>query len=209
MGISKKLNGQTFSVPTLFAVDTLVSRSQRRAKDKAKTTPATYGLGLESVLAFFDPVMRSWKMYAATCPLAELPSLEKLPNSGIARNGVLYRRPPWEPLTAETELLSWPTPRANSAMAAQITPATSWDPKRFPNLETVIGRRSWPTPRSSSAMGETINSIKERLENGKQYKTRLEEAIALDTTETIGGKMNPEWVEWLMGFPPSWTDLNV
>ena len=22
-----------------------------------------------------------------------------------------------------------------------------------------------------------------------------------------GGKLNPTWVEWLMGFPPGWTDL--
>ena len=25
----------------------------------------------------------------------------------------------------------------------------------------------------------------------------------------IGGKLNPDWVEWLMGFPPGWTDLSV
>jgi hypothetical protein len=23
------------------------------------------------------------------------------------------------------------------------------------------------------------------------------------------GPMNPEWVEWLMGFPTGWTELNV
>ena len=24
-----------------------------------------------------------------------------------------------------------------------------------------------------------------------------------------GGKLNPQWVEWLMGFPIGWTDLDV
>ena len=24
-----------------------------------------------------------------------------------------------------------------------------------------------------------------------------------------GGTLNPTWVEWLMGFPPGWTDLNA
>ena len=24
-----------------------------------------------------------------------------------------------------------------------------------------------------------------------------------------GGQLNPEWVEWLMGFPIGWTDLNA
>jgi hypothetical protein len=25
--------------------------------------------------------------------------------------------------------------------------------------------------------------------------------------EVLGGPPNPEWVEWLMGFPVGWTDL--
>jgi hypothetical protein len=27
--------------------------------------------------------------------------------------------------------------------------------------------------------------------------------------EKVGGSLNPMWVEWLMGFPTGWTDLNV
>lgn len=26
-------------------------------------------------------------------------------------------------------------------------------------------------------------------------------------SEQIGGQLNPNWVEWLMGWPPGWTDL--
>jgi hypothetical protein len=25
--------------------------------------------------------------------------------------------------------------------------------------------------------------------------------------EVVGGKLNPQWVEWLMGYPIGWTDL--
>lgn len=25
----------------------------------------------------------------------------------------------------------------------------------------------------------------------------------------VGGKLNPMWIEWLMGFPAGWTDLNA
>jgi hypothetical protein len=27
------------------------------------------------------------------------------------------------------------------------------------------------------------------------------------SNETVTGKINPAWVEWLMGFPIGWTDL--
>jgi hypothetical protein len=204
MEISKKLNGQTFSVPTLFAVDTHVSRSQRRAKDKAKTTPATYGLGLENVLAFLDPVTRSWKMYAATCLLAELPSLEKLPNSGIARNGVLYPRPPWEPLTAETELLLWPTPTTQevehpNAIWTQEGKSYRREPKnggRGHSMGLADAVQKWPTPQARDYKGPSGRSIK-----------GLERDLPMAVGS--GGKLNPTWVEWLMGFPAGWTDLSV
>ena len=160
MGILKRLDGQISSVPTLFVVDTHVNRSQRRAKERAKTTPATYGHGLENVLAFLDPVTRSWKMYEDTYRLADLPSLEKLPNSGIARNGVLYQRPPWEPLTGAIGLSSWPTPTA----------------------------RDWKGPSGRSIKG---------------LERDLPAAVG------NGGRLNPAWIEWLMGFPAGWTDLNV
>ena len=34
-----------------------------------------------------------------------------------------------------------------------------------------------------------------------QRRGQLSEAVA------IGGQLNPTWVEWLMGFPLGWTDL--
>jgi DNA (cytosine-5)-methyltransferase 1 len=37
------------------------------------------------------------------------------------------------------------------------------------------------------------------------YKARLEEKVALEGSPT--GRLNPTWVEWLMGFPLGWTDL--
>jgi len=32
-------------------------------------------------------------------------------------------------------------------------------------------------------------------------------AIQVSVTSPAGGKLNPRWVEWLMGFPIEWTDL--
>jgi hypothetical protein len=112
-------------------------------------------------------------------------------------NGVLWERITQEPITSETEfgsLEKWPTPRSCSAMAATITPESAWNEKREPNLETVVGRRLWPTP--------TAHNAKEG--NYPAERTRKTPTLA----SLVGGKLNPTWVEWLMGWPLGWTDLN-
>jgi hypothetical protein len=83
-------------------------------------------------------------------------------------------------------------------MGAAITPESSWDAARFPNLETVIGRRLWDTPtspgnRQNGTFGEWGGSGN-RLRNGG------------DSTLATA-HVNPNWVEWLMGWPIGWTDL--
>jgi len=89
----------------------------------------------------------------------------------------------------------WPTPRSCSAMAATITPESVWDPKRFPNLETVVGQRMWPTP-----------CARDWKDNGKSPAELARNTKTLATH--AGGQLNPTWVEWLMGFPDGWTDLS-
>jgi hypothetical protein len=238
METSKTSTGEQSNDLTLFAVDTLVSHSPQQAKEKEQTTLDTFGLGSEMPLAHYDQSTQSWRMSEDISLWGDYKLLESLPKSGMTRSGVLYQQPVWVRPIEENGSLSWPTPRNCTAMAATITPESAWDEKRFPNLETVVGRREWPTPRSSAAMAEDLDVVRERLENGKEYKARLEEAVAMWPTPTsnmsfnptaqwvngrrqegprgIGmtlkdavgsGKLNPMWVEWLMGFPLGWTDL--
>jgi len=87
----------------------------------------------------------------------------------------------------------WPTPRSCSAMAATITPESAWNKKRNPNLETIVGRVQFPTP--------TAHNSKEG--NYPSEKNRNTPTLATHA----GGKLNPMWVEWLMGWPLGWTDL--
>jgi hypothetical protein len=87
----------------------------------------------------------------------------------------------------------WPTPRSCSAMAATITPESAWNEKRNPNLETIVGRAQFPTPTAH---------------NSKEYASPSEYNRKTPTLAThAGGKLNPMWVEWLMGWPLGWTDL--
>ena len=59
--------------------------------------------------------------------------------------------------------------------------------------EHVLARTKglWPTPCASNAQGTHGG------ENGRSLRTGG------------AGQLNPEWVEWLMGFPIGWTGLNA
>jgi len=61
----------------------------------------------------------------------------------------------------------------------------------------------WPTPRA--AMGEARNHTVWARSTDKPQN--LENRVAAVEPSAIGGKLNPTWVEWLMGFPTGWTDL--
>jgi hypothetical protein len=250
MEILNKLTGEQLPHPTLFAADILASLSQPLENETDKTTLDTSGPGYETPLANYDPDTQFWKMYGDTFLWGDSPLLENLPPSGMTRSGVLFPRPLWVQTTAAIESLSWPTPRASSAMAEDLTKVSErmengkeykhkleqavalWPTpttvdtragtkKPNPNLmDSVLmrpergqqppttqefqeQRKMWPTPRA--AMGESRNHTVYARSLDKPQN--LENSVATSEPSAIGGKLNPTWVEWLMGFPTGWTDL--
>ena len=65
-------------------------------------------------------------------------------------------------------------------------------------------QESWPTPRANKVHPEITEENREHLANRK--KSNLEEDIAGHCGKATG-KLNPDWVEHLMGLPAGWTDL--
>lgn len=64
----------------------------------------------------------------------------------------------------------------------------------------------WPTPRKCSAMSARITNA--AVENARERFPNLETVAALRFgSDAIGKIVNPEFCEWLMGFPIGWTDL--
>ena len=92
--------------------------------------------------------------------------------------------------------------------------------------------RMWPTPMATDGAKNvrTVEGAQARIEAGKQVE--LDAAVRLWPTpverdwksgkvseatqnknsrplsDQVGGSLNPDWVEWLMGYPEGWTDLN-
>jgi DNA (cytosine-5)-methyltransferase 1 len=63
----------------------------------------------------------------------------------------------------------------------------------------------WPTPTASS----WGNTGSRRMLDRHIASGNITEQDKMAMTAGNGGKLNPTWVEWLMGFPAGWTDLEV
>jgi DNA (cytosine-5)-methyltransferase 1 len=92
---------------------------------------------------------------------------------------------------------NWPTPDAN---CGQRGTQPNWTPKRKsgqPAQYTInqAVRDRFPTP--------TAHNAKE-CASPSEYN-RNQPTLAT----YAGGKLNPTWVEWLMGWPLAWTDLKL
>lgn len=87
----------------------------------------------------------------------------------------------------------WPTPRAHETIDLNKgnRPQNGAD-----NLATAVTRLMTPTPSSNDWKGSS--------KAGQRRGQLTDPAMGVIQP---GGKLNPTWVEWLMGFPLGWTDL--
>ena len=102
----------------------------------------------------------------------------------------------------------WPTPAARDYKGAYSEQGlTRKDGKsRMDQLANAVryGRHTFPTPNCHNMGGTSGNRAKLRRLKGEGILNE-EERRSMDAGN--GGKLNPRWEEWLMGWPPGWTDL--
>lgn len=99
----------------------------------------------------------------------------------------------------------WPTPTSRDWKDTPGMAETGADGRdRLDQLARVVyheERKNWPSPRASDA--EKVPSGHRGNEDSLNASVARAENLAVAAT----GKLNPTWVEWLMGFPLGWTDL--
>jgi len=109
------------------------------------------------------------------------------------------------PSTAETEsgssLGMWGTPTANDAKDSKY--AYSRGDKTKPVLKLPGQVQMWPTPRSSEH--KDCGPVGSKSHTHMLDRKYL--CAATKESDRPTGKLNPQWVEWLMGYPIGWTDL--
>ena len=117
--------------------------------------------------------------------------------SATPHGRLCFRLVPQTPDTDEIESGLWATPTANDSKNSAYQYSRGDHSK--PVLKLTGQARLWPTPRAADGtkgIRTAEGTAKERLrrKNGQDLPT------------TIGGRLNPEWVEWLMGYPTGHTE---
>jgi hypothetical protein len=174
-------------------------QSQEPAQESTENV-ADSGQKWPASLARYDPATHSLK----TAQLSLLGDLIEcsvtLPRSGTMRSGMCYQRPILGPIMSVTASGAsqemFPTPTVCGDYNRKGASKTSGD-----GLATYI--RKYPTPCARDYKGARTDGAM-ALTGRNQATNSLPDYLA-----SIGqrGRMNPEFREWLMGWPLGWTGL--
>lgn len=164
--------------------------------------PMRGGSGLNSSGSFarFDPDTSSWKMYPG-CYQSTLGGSwakfsETWPHAGIVRNGIAYLRSPSGLSIVGTGFLSFPTPTTADTFTYRMKSTQMRSGSRH-SLTLARAVHIYPTMTATDAKGGKYQYS--RGNHDKPYPT---------LSGVVGGMLNPKWIEWLMGFPPGWTETD-
>jgi hypothetical protein len=222
---------------TLFAVGSLASPSATRGSGRGKTTNGGYGRSSHESFAYYDRDTCSWKTYQGSLTEEWTTYSESFPPSGTTRNGRACRRRPLVPRTSVTGSSSWPTPDTavftnGAKMRREALESGNKHAVSLHHAVHLAERGLWPTPQAHDAApgnpervgrygtkhgGRNLNDevalaeqrmwptpVVEGNRNKASYSGKSGDGLQ---TAVGGGALNPTWVEWLMGFPEGWTDL--
>ena len=205
------MSGQAYEQLTLFPADSHASPSPWLESKRAKGMIVTSGRRCCELSENCARVALSVKMYLESSALPPGRWSRTWSVLAITSSCLILRLRLSELGTEDRECSSsesqmWPTPttvgctiasekRINLIADGKTTFASNQGERGgLSNLrEHVLARTKglWTTPCAADAQGS----------HGGNNRRSLRTDVA--------GQLNPTWVEWLMGFPPGWTDLNA
>ena len=169
---------QSFEVKFVDSlVATLVNRSVAQGSEKAKKTQDTYGHISESTSGQLDLFGAFSKMSEVTPRWGYGESCPIWKKMVTERSGDCSVRRKQARLTNASDASSWPTPRAQESTESYET--LSKRKAGAMNMTAMVKLHGPPAPEKSSTSGKNHGSP----------------------------KLNPNWVEQLMGLSTGWTDL--
>jgi len=190
------------------AKTSLALEKERESKDQG----VGFGSKWLELSVKFDLVLCSWKTHRSLFPEALPWSSVILPKWGLMLDGVCYRRVTAERPIKGIDSGSWPTPSADESQPTEEfieemranqgkTHERLYLPGRKYHSQRTLSRvvHTWPTSKTGG--------LKDRDSVQKMKTKGLNDQEISSMRSRSGGQLNPTWVEWLMGWPLGWTDL--
>jgi len=185
---------KNFHQQTLWSEAFLASLSVWQGKEGARTILVTSGRKCAALLQASGPVGYLLK----TCLESSIPTWIRWPmiwKTWVTPSGrLLFRLRPLGRPTSENGYSLLPTPTAQDSTGRAYQYYRRADGSRGVTLTLAGVARMYPTPRASDAHG------------GRIYRQPPSRNGSPALKEITPGPLNPEWVEWLMGFPTGWTE---
>ena len=215
---------------TLYLEDFHAKTSQPQEKEQELTeSDQACGEKWRGSFTKYSPDSRSWKTHQCSL-LGDLePFLETWPRWGLMRDGEC-----WEQQTLEQTIRGTESGLSPNGVDSFHTPNTI-GLDGGSNSRKALKKRTekWPTPLTQDSYERSSwKIIAQANEGGKARMTLTRKVKYLEKMPTptchnskegafpaeynrqtptlathAGGKLNPTWVEWLMGWPLGWTDL--
>lgn len=191
---------------TLFRAGFPVRTYPQQEKAQVSTeSAADCGERWHASFARYDRDLCSWKTHQFSLLGGLDEYSETWPRWGLMLNGECWERPTLERPISESESGLWRSPTAqDGGQRGEYKDREKLD--KYLKSGHMLGLSTqvrwphlWPTPTArDSKSGKFSELAKEKRDSHSRGKP---------LNEQIGGLLNPEWVEWLMGWPIGWTEL--
>lgn len=194
------MNGQDYEQLRLFQEDSHVSHFLLPGSAEAAKTTVSSGRKCCELYRKSGPLGQLVRMLLVSSAWRSTRCYLTWKVSATPRKRLLFRLAASMPRTSgrDVQLLGtptakmWPTPTARDYKGANsLEHLTRPNGGHLWQLANAV--RMFPTPKAQNALGA-----------GQKHG---DGGPSLDVV--VGGQLNPTWVEWLMGFPIGWTDLNA
>lgn len=218
------MSGQGYEQLTLFLEDSHASRLVLPGSEEARKMTVTSGRKCLELYGSSGPLGSLVRMCLESSIWHSTRCFLRWKTKVTKSNRLLFQLAVSMPRTKETVSPLWPTATTDSA-----TDRTSRHSQG--GMPLALAVKMWPTPKASDSKGTGPIGSASQIHDAKKGNLR---GVVLETFATpqardfrtgqksrwedpkrsrnlndqIGGQLNPAWVEWLMGFPIGWTELN-
>ena len=184
---------------TLYLAGFHAKTSQPQEKELAsKESEAQCGEKWRGSFTKYDLDSRLWKTHQCSLLGGLEPYSEIWPRWGLMRDGEC-----WEQQTLELTIRGIGSGLSPNGVDSFHTPNTTGLDGGSNSRKALRKKMNqWPTPVTRDYKD---TGTKEAMT--RQMNKRQSPGLALVIGAEIGGKLNPTWTEWLMGWPLEWTEL--